>query len=53
MQISLSDAQLIALRAARDLPDNLALAVKKATKDGDGFLVPLTGDEAMAMEEMC
>ena len=44
---------LDALRQTPEMPDNLLACVGKAKADSQGFLVPMSQDEAMAMEEMC
>ncbi|MBI4421906.1 MAG: hypothetical protein HY560_13865 [Gemmatimonadetes bacterium] len=42
-----------ALKATPEMPDNLLRCVSGAKRDGDGLVVALDDDEAMAMTEMC
>ena len=53
MQVRMTAAQIDALKATAELPDNLVNRVRAAKADGDGFMVTLNEDEAMAMTEMC
>jgi len=53
MQVQLTKAMIEALRAAPDLPENLVKRAAGATPRGEGFLLTLDEDEAMAMTEMC
>ena len=53
MQVHLTDAMLEALRQVAELPDNLLARVSAARKDGNGYVMNLNDDEAMAMTEMC
>lgn len=53
MQVHLTPAMIEALKATPEMPDNLLRSVAGANTQGDGFLVTLDEDEAMAMTEMC
>jgi len=53
MQVHVTKAMLDALKAAPDMPDNLVRCAATAAPQGDGFLLTLDEDEAMAMTEMC
>lgn len=53
MQIRLTQPMLTALRGTPEMPDNLLARVDGAVREGDGFVVTLSEDEAMAMTEMC
>ena len=53
MQIHLTEPMLTALRGTAEIPDNLLGRVNGAARDGDGFVMTLSEDEAMAMTEMC
>lgn len=53
MQAKMTAEMLEILRNTREIPDNLRAPVDAAREDGDRFLVELSEDEAMAMEEMC
>jgi hypothetical protein len=53
MHVHLTEPMLTALRGAPEMPDNLLARVNAAARDGDGFAVTLSEDEAMAMTEMC
>lgn len=53
MQVRMTSEMLEALRQTSEIPDNLLACVNQATADRDGFLVPMSQDEAMAMAEMC
>ena len=51
--VHLSDAMLAALRGTAEVPDTLLARVNGARRDGDGVVMTLSEDEAMAMTEMC
>ena len=53
MNVRITQAMLDALGATPEIPDNLSRCVAAARKDGDGFVMSLDEDEAMAMAEMC
>lgn len=53
MRVQMTAEMLDALRDTPEIPDILRRCVDGARKDGDGFGVSLTDDEAMAMVEMC
>ena len=53
MQVHLTEAMLSALRETAEIPDNLLACVNGAARDGDGFVMILSEDEAMAMTELC
>ena len=53
MQAKLTPEMLTALRETAEIPDTLASAAQAAVEDGDGFLINLTEDDAIAMVEMC
>ncbi len=54
MQVPMSRAMIQAIRETPEVPANLLACVENAEKaDGDEFLVTLSADERMAMEEMC
>jgi hypothetical protein len=53
MEVRLTTPMLEALRATPEIPDNLRRCVDSAVKNGDGFLITMDEDEAMAMTEMC
>jgi hypothetical protein len=53
MQIHLTEPMISALRRTPEIPDNLAARISAAQKDGAGFNIALSEDEAMAMTEMC
>ncbi len=53
MHVRLTDPMLSALREAPEIPDNLLARVNGAGKDGGGWVMTLSEDDAMAMTEMC
>jgi len=53
MQARLTAEMLTTLKETAEIPDNLVNAADAAVEDGDGFLVELTEDDAIAMVEMC
>ncbi len=53
MEARLTEEMLTALKETAEIPDNLVSAADAAVQDGDGFLIKLTEDEAIAMVEMC
>jgi hypothetical protein len=53
MQARMSSGMLAVLRATPEMPDVLMRRVAEATPDGEDHLVNLSGDEAIAMVEMC
>jgi len=53
MDLTLTRAQYDAVRGARHLPDVLKKVLDGATKDGDGYVLHLTYEEATALNELC
>ena len=55
MDLTLTRAQYDAVRGARHLPDVLKNVLDGATrpKDGDGYVLHLTYEEATALNELC
>ena len=53
MQVRMSAGMVDALKATPEIPDNLMRCVTTAKRDGSEFLVTLSEDETMAMQEMC
>ena len=53
MQVRLTPPMIEALKSTPEIPDNLVRCVAAAKKNGDGFSLELSEDEAMAMTEMC
>ena len=53
MQVPITADMLAALKSAAEKPDTLVKAVDAAKADGRGFVLPLTGDQAIAITEMC
>ena len=51
MQVHLTESMLAALRGTAEIPDNLLARVNGAARDGAGFVLALSEDEAMAMTE--
>jgi len=53
MQLTVSRAQLEAVRGAKHLPDVLQRVLGAARPLGDGFVLTLTYEEATALNELC
>ena len=53
MQAKLTADMLTALKKTAEIPDNVVTAAEAAVQEGDGFIIRLTEDEAIAMVEMC
>jgi hypothetical protein len=53
IQVRLIHPMHSALRDTPEIPDDLLARVNGARKDGAGWIMTLSEDEAMAMTEMC
>lgn len=53
MDLRVTAAQLRAVQGAKHLPDVLQGALERARRDGDGFTLRLTYEEATALNELC
>ncbi len=53
MQLTVSRAQLEAVRGAKHLPDVLQRVLSAARPHGDGYVLTLTYEEATALNELC
>ena len=53
MDLTVSRAQLDAVRGARHLPDVLKRVLDGASRSGDGYVLHLTYEEATALNELC
>jgi hypothetical protein len=53
MELTVSRAQLHALRGAKHVPDVLARVLAAAQARGEGYILTLTYEEATALNELC
>ena len=53
MDLTVSRAQLEAVRGAKHLPDVLQRVLDAAVPRGDGYVLALTYEEATALNELC
>jgi hypothetical protein len=53
MDLSVTEEQFRAVRNAKHLPDVLKAALDRANRDGDGFRLHLSYEEATALNELC
>ena len=53
MDLTVSRAQLEAVRGAKHLPDVLQRVLEAAVPRGEGYVLTLTYEEATALNELC
>ena len=53
MDLRVTQAQCDAIRGAKHLPDVLKKVLDSAKRDGEGVLLHLTYEEAVALNELC
>jgi len=53
MELTVSRAQLDAVRGAKHVPDVLARVLAAAHAQGEGYILTLTYEEATALNELC
>jgi hypothetical protein len=53
MDLSVTGEQFRAVRSAKHLPDVLKAVLDRAKRDGDGFQLHLSYEEATALNELC
>lgn len=53
MDLRVNRQQLEAVRGVQHLPDVLKNVLNRATRDGDGYVLHLTYEEATALNELC
>lgn len=53
IQVSLTPDMLAALKSAQETPETLVQAIAAVKPAGKGFALALTGNQAIAMTEMC
>jgi hypothetical protein len=53
IDIPLTADMVKALQSADEMPDTLVQAIASVKPDGKGYVLALTGNQAIAMTEMC